>query len=180
MSRLALAHRIVAALALAAPAGMPGQTAASPPGASSACTSAEHRQFDFWIGEWEVRRADGALAGHNTIAPAHGGCVLEERYAGTTGYSGGSLNIYDASRGRWHQSWVDNGGLLLELEGEFRDGRMVLQGETVDSAGRKVAHRITWQPLSGGKVRQLWEQSFDSGTSWTPAFDGIYSRTRRP
>jgi hypothetical protein len=179
MSRLGLAHRIVAALALGAPAGLHGQTSAAPPAVSRACASAEHRHFDFWIGEWEVRRADGTLAGHNTIAATHGGCVLEERYVGAKGYSGGSLNIYDASRRRWHQTWVDNGGLLLELDGEFRHGRMVLRGETVDSAGKKTAQRVSWQPLSGGKVRQLWEQSSDAGASWSTVFDGIYTRTRR-
>ncbi len=165
MSQLSLAPAIIAALVLQGPLG-----------AQAPCVSAEHRQFDFWIGDWDVRRADGAAAGRNTITRAHGGCVLEERYVGVSAYTGGSLNIYDASRRRWHQTWVDNGGLLLELDGEFRDGRMVLQGETIDSTGRKLVQRITWQPVSGGKVRQHWEQSANAGATWTTVFDGIYSR----
>jgi len=27
------------------------------------CTAPPYRQFEFWVGEWEVRRPDGALAG---------------------------------------------------------------------------------------------------------------------
>lgn len=173
LPRLALACAIAAAPALAPP-GLRAQAPAAPP----ACTSAEHRQFDFWIGEWEVRRAAGPVAGHNSITRAHGGCVLEERYVALSGYSGGSLNIYDASRRRWHQTWVDSGGLLLELDGEWRDGRMVLSGETVDSGGRTLVQRITWQPMSGGTVRQHWEQSPDAGATWTTVFDGIYTRRR--
>ena len=145
---------------------------------AAACTAGQHRQFDFWIGVWDVHQAGGKLAGRNTITRAYGGCVIEEHYVGARGYAGGSLNIYDASRDRWHQTWVDNGGLLLELDGAFRDGKMVLDGETVDSAGTVQKQRITWEPLPGGKVRQHWQQSTDGGGSWSTLFDGTYTRRR--
>jgi hypothetical protein len=172
MSRLALARGIVAALTLAAPSAARPQAPTAPP----ACTSAEHRQFDFWIGEWEVRRANGQRAGKNSITREHGGCVLFERYTAVGGYTGSSLNIYDASRRRWHQTWTDNAGLLLELNGEFRDGVMTLRGETLDAQGKTSSERITWTPRPDGTVRQLWEQSSDGGATWTVAFDGIYVR----
>ncbi len=143
---------------------------------SPACASAEHRQFDFWLGEWDVRRADGKLAGRNTISREHGGCVLEERYTAISGYTGSSLNMYDASRKRWHQTWTDNAGLLLELNGEFREGKMVLSGESVDSIGKTREERITWTPRRDGTVQQIWEQSADGGANWVVAFDGIYTR----
>jgi hypothetical protein len=108
----------------------------------------------------------------------YGNCVIREDYKGGPGYTGGSFNIYDASRDRWHQTWVDNGGLLLELDGGFRDGKMVLEGETLDSTGAAQKQRITWEPLQGGKVRQHWQQSTDGGSSWTTLFDGTY--TKRP
>ena len=171
MTRLDIAI-VTAALAATVVPTLPAQTAAP------ACTAAEHRQFDFWIGEWDVHQADGKLAGRNTITRAHGGCVIEERYTGARGYTGASLNIYDVSRDRWHQTWVDNGGLLLQLDGAFRGGTMVLEGETVDSAGAIQKQRITWAPLPGGKVRQHWEQSTDGGASWSSVFDGIYTKRR--
>lgn len=46
------------------------------------------REFDFWIGEWEVRTADGQLAGHNSIRRAERGCVLIEEWTGAGGTSG--------------------------------------------------------------------------------------------
>jgi hypothetical protein len=163
---------IAAALALAAPAAGRAQAPSTPP----ACASAEHRQFDFWAGDWDVRRADGKLAGRNIITREHGGCVLLERYTAAGGYTGSSLNIYDARRKRWHQTWTDNTGQLLELNGEFRDGKMILGGETLDAQGKPTRERITWTPRPDGTVRQLWEQSTDGGATWTVAFDGIYSR----
>jgi hypothetical protein len=141
------------------------------------CTAAEHRQFDFWLGAWEVRTPAGKLAGANTIQSTLGGCVLQERWRGASGHHGTSYNIYDASRRRWHQTWVDDSGLLLELEGAFTDGRMVLVGETVDSTGKPVKQRITWEPMDGGKVRQRWDSSAD-GVEWEVVFEGIYTRVR--
>jgi hypothetical protein len=149
---------------------------AQAPAAQPACSSAEHRQFDFWIGDWEVKRADGKPAGRNVITREHGGCVIHEQYTGVTGYTGASLNMYDPGRKRWHQTWVDNAGLLLELNGEFTNGAMVLRGETLDAQGKATLGRITWTPRADGTVRQVWEQSTDGGATWVVAFDGIYSK----
>lgn len=134
-----------------------------------------HRQFDFWLGEWEVRTADGQLAGVNRIESEYDGYVLHERYATDRGYRGQSLNIYDASRKVWHQSWVDSDGLLLLLEGGIRDGRMVLEGQTVGADGQVTRHRISWTPNADGSIRQLWE-STDAEGEWSTAFDGRYTR----
>src|SRR3970282_1522072 len=41
--------------ALALPAGLPGQEAAAP------CSAPEYRQFDFWLGEWEVTNPSGEI-----------------------------------------------------------------------------------------------------------------------
>lgn len=144
------------------------------------CSSPEHRQFDFWLGEWEVREA-GKIAGSNRIARILGGCALREEWTGASGtnVSGTSLNMYDAARKRWHQTWVDDKGNVLLLEGEWRGGRMVLEGERPVSAGKTSRERISWTPQTGGRVRQLWESSSDSGKTWQVAFDGIYT-PRKP
>jgi hypothetical protein len=136
------------------------------------------RQFDFWLGDWDVRDASGKLVGRNRITRAHGGCALEEQWSGNGGVTGSSLNAYDAERSRWHQTWVDNTGGLLLLEGGLRDGRMVMTGQAAATAGSAPAsQRISWQPLPDGRVRQLWESSAD-GSAWSVVFDGYY--TRRP
>jgi hypothetical protein len=137
-----------------------------------ACTSAEHRQFDFWIGTWSVSEK-GKPAGENRIEAIDKGCVLLESWRGVEGMTGHSLNIYDAKRKVWHQTWADSRGSLLTLEGSFRDGAMVLEGV---HPGTKRRERITWTPLPQGKVRQHWQSSSDGGATWTTAFDGLYSR----
>jgi hypothetical protein len=150
-------------------------TIASSAGAAGACDASEHRQFDFWLGEWNVRTPDGKLAGVNSIKSEYGGCVLHERYSTSRGYSGESLNAYDAGRKVWHQTWVDTDGALLLLEGGLRGSSMVLEGQAVGPKGEITKHRITWTPNADGTVRQHWESS-DSKGAWSTAFDGAYQR----
>ena len=65
------------------------------------CDGPAFRQFDFWLGEWQVHKPDGKLAGSNRITREYGGCVIHEHYSTKLGFSGESLNIYDASRKVW-------------------------------------------------------------------------------
>ncbi len=137
------------------------------------CSAPEHRQFDFWLGDWEVRGPAGKVAGSNTITSAHGGCVVVENWKGNGGVTGSSFNVYDTENKKWRQTWVDSTGGILDLEGTFASGRMVL-ASTIDAKGAQS--RITWERLSDGRVRQLWETSSDGGATWKVAFDGYYSR----
>lgn len=160
-------------------AGVTGPSAgqesnATPP--PRGCTTPEHRQFDFWIGDWDVINPAGKPAGRNRIEPILDGCALRETWTGAGGSSGTSYNAWDRQRKRWHQTWVDDGGLVLRLEGGFADGKMVLGGETLDSAGAAVLNRITWQETGPGAVRQLWEVSSDRGRTWRVVFDGKYRK----
>lgn len=162
---------LVAALA-AAPLVAQSDAAPAPP----PCASPEHRQFDFWLGEWEVT-ANGQVSGHNRITRLYGDCGLREEYTGTRGgYAGSSFNVYDESRGLWHQTWVDNQGLLLLIDGSLEEGRMVLEGDSIDEDGLGQRQRITWTPNPDGTVRQHWEQSGDGGSTWTTVFDGLYRK----
>jgi hypothetical protein len=139
------------------------------------CAGEQYRQFDFWVGSWDVT-ADGQPAGHNEIRKIHGGCALAESWLSARGnFSGSSLNTYDRATDRWHQTWVDTAGTLLELDGGFSGGRMVLSGQRPGPDGTVVKHRIAWTPNEDGTVRQHWQTSVD-GESWTTVFDGLYTR----
>jgi hypothetical protein len=177
MTRVLRLACCLAAVDPAAPSLLAAQEAA-PTVAPKACAAPEHRQFDFWLGEWEVTTPSGAPAGRNRIESILDGCVLRESWTGAKGGSGNSYNAYDRQSGRWHQTWVDNGGLVLRLDGSFADGKMILSGESRDSSGVRVLNRITWQETAPGAVRQLWETSRDGGGTWTVAFDGRYRKRR--
>ena len=165
------------ALILASDGGMPSAVAQTAPPAQ-ACTSSSHREFDFWIGSWTVTQ-QGKLAGTNEIRAIDNGCALLESWSGTGGVTGHSLNVYDATRGVWHQTWVDSSGSLLTLEGQFFEGSMVLEGSALAAKGAAaVRQRITWKALPSGDVRQHWESSADKGRTWKTEFDGLYRRAK--
>jgi hypothetical protein len=151
-------------------------TAMAQPPATPSCVIPEYRQFDFWVGEWDVTiTGTEKQAGTNSIRRILSGCVLHESWASASGFRGESFNIWDASRKVWHQTWVDHQGGLLIVEGGLKDGRMVLEGEQLQPSGKPARQRITYTPNRDGTVRQHWEASGD-GKTWTTVFDGTYTR----
>ena len=143
------------------------------------CESAAYRQFDFWIGEWEVNDARGRRLGTNRIESILGGCVLAESWEGTSGSRGRSLNAYDPGDNKWHQSWFDNEGTILNIAGGIINGEMVMEGERRLADGTRQLERITWTPNADGTIRQLWQSSRDQGMRWTVVFEGVYTRRGR-
>ena len=141
-------------------------TTSAKPKKTSACSSDQHRAFDFWIGEWEVS-ARGKDTSHakSYITKSNSGCSIHERYETTSGYTGNSINFYDAANNKWHQTWVDIQGSPLYLDGNFSKNSMVLSDKT---------NRISWTIDDKNEVNLVWETTKDKGKSWTVIFDGIY------
>lgn len=150
-----------------------GAALAQQPQGPPPCTAPEYRQFDFWLGDWNVESpANPGRVSRNRITRTNGGCTLLEQYTTPSGYEGSSLNFYDASRKLWHQTWIDNQGGALYIEGGLQGTSMVLSS----TGDAQNVQRITWTPLEDGRVRQLWESTTDAGKTWTTVFDGYYSR----
>ena len=161
---------IVIVLSAPVRAQTPGATPTPVP-----CTAPEYRQFDFWLGDWNVQDTAGNPAGTNRITSIQGGCVLFENWNGAKNGTGNSFNMYDASDKKWRQTWVDNQGGRLDLSGGLREGKMVLEGEAPSQRDptRRVRHQISWEKKAGN-VRQLWQASRDDGKTWAVLFDGLY------
>jgi hypothetical protein len=137
----------------------------------------EYRQLDFWIGEWDVE-VKGQQAGTSSIQVILGKCVILENWAGAKGMNGKSFNIYNAAKGKWQQTWVDDTGGVLEFTGEYKEGAMRFLAEVPRKDGRKTLNRMTFSPLAEGRVRQLIEASKDDGKTWQVSFDGTYVRKK--
>jgi hypothetical protein len=135
----------------------------------------EYRQFDFWVGDWDVS-AGGQIAGENSIQRVVEGCILLENWTSVAGGSGKSINYYDPGKRKWIQIWVDSGGGLVEAEGELEDGSMDFRGKHTYRDGRVEQYRMKFTPLEDGKVRQFIEQSRDGGETWYVWFDGTYTK----
>ena len=136
----------------------------------------EFRQFDFWIGEWLPKNAQGVTVGTSSIQLILSSCIIFENWE-TPVSAGKSFNLYDVRDGKWHQTWVDNRGLMTHYVGGLVDGKMVLDSESTQN-GQKTIARMTFSKLPNGDVRQHGENSTDDGKTWTTSFDFIYVRKK--
>jgi hypothetical protein len=150
----------VATVAGAAPAG--------------ACDTEAYREFDFWLGRWEVHLEDGRKAGRNRITRTGDGCLIEEHWIGVNGGEGRSMNFHDPSSGRWRQVWV-SGDSLIDIAGGLEAGEMILEGDIrYRASGEVLPFRGRWRVLEDGRVRQFFEEL--RGDTWEPWFEGFYSK----
>ena len=135
------------------------------------------RAFDFWIGDWVVHGPAGDLSGSNMIERSQRGCVLIENWTSVSGGTGMSINYLDKASGEWVQVWNAEGGSQIHIRGGMTNEGMRLVGtlHTV-ATGTTVPFRGLWTPLADGRVRQFFEQSTDGGDTWTPWFEGFYTR----
>lgn len=147
------------------------------PAMSPSCAAPQYRQFDFWLGEWELIGADGKKSAEDKVVQILGGCALQENGGSPESGQRMSVSAYDPATKHWHQTLIDDGGAVLRLEGEFLDGKMVLVGQrpSQKEKGVTLTHRITWTPLPDHRIRKSWEYSSNGGRSWRPVFDGTYS-----
>ena len=136
----------------------------------------EFRQFDFWVGEWDAKNAQGIVVGSSSIQLILNQCVIFENW-NTPVSSGKSFSNFNANDGKWYQTWVTDKGGLTHYVGEFKDGKMFLVSENTVS-GKKTLNRMTFSKLPNGDVRQYGDSSTDDGKTWTPTFDFIYMRKK--
>src|SRR5437868_4042146 len=88
----------------------------------------ETKQFSFWVGEWTC---EGVMAGppetktkgSNKIAMDMGGHVVHEHFT-MPGLNGESWSVYMPGPKKWRQTWVDDSGSYIALEGGWADGKM--------------------------------------------------------
>ncbi|WP_223787493.1 hypothetical protein [Marinicella meishanensis] len=144
-----------------------------------------YRQFDFWLGQWEVYGnldKSGPLYGHNAITLSEQGCLIMEHWQGASGSSGTSMNYYDGIQGQWVQRWVSS-GVVIDYAGGMvaaEGGRQAMQlvGKIHYASTQQQPQlrdfRGTWTPLDGGVVQQFFEESIDGGATWYPWFNGYY------
>jgi hypothetical protein len=168
---------------MATSASASAQTAAPAAPPPPACTGPEHRQFDFWVGYWDVYpTGKPALVAHSLIEKLYAGCAIRENWMPLSGTGGGSLNNYVADDKRWHQTWVDSSNSRAEFAGGLNNGKMVLLGywKGFNGPGQDGLVRMTYTANPDGSVRQFGEASTDHGLTWQPNFDFTYRKSSSP
>ena len=150
----------------------------SPP---NPCAAKEQKQFDFWVGEWNLtwpgQKAGEMDHGTNSIKRILDGCVVEESFSGqVTHLRGISVSTFDLNAGKWKQTWVDNEGGYLDFVGELKDGQLILQREASSKGGAKTLQRMVWKNITANELDWSWEASSDGGKTWQVQWPIHYKR----
>lgn len=137
----------------------------------------QNREFDFWIGEWNVT-SSGIPVGHSVVQIASGGCMILENWTASDGSNGKSMNYIDPATGKWEQTWSGSGGNVTKFVNGIYDGKQMLFEHTSIVNGVKQTGRFHFYDLGNDRVRQMDELSADDGKTWTTLYDFIYTRVK--
>lgn len=155
-------------------------------GQTPCTTNPIYRQFDFWIGEWDVYAKGDKKAGESKIDLILDSCIILENWTSTNPgkgliYAGKSFNTYNSASSQWQQTWVDNAGGTTEfLEGHYENKKMIFLTKPFQLTKDTVAiRRLTFYDLDSNKVRQQGEISKDKGLTWVTEYDLEYRRKKR-
>lgn len=151
----------------------------------------EARQFDFWLGTWDVNLRivldDGTWPDSSVRASANvysvlGGKGVLELWDSEP-IVGFSLRWFDPESGRWIL-WLDWPGRDRSgssgLEGSFRHGRgEFFSRRPTEDGGERLA-RYTFSDITADSLR--WDDAYstDGGKSWSPAWIMEFTRSGPP
>ena len=139
----------------------------------------KQREFDFWIGEWDVfQNGTTQLVGHSIVQKISGECALLENWTASRGGNGKSINYVDGQTNTWEQDWIGSmGGPQRYLNGVYKDSAMRFTYESV-SNGQQVTGNFIFFNMGPDKVRQFQDASTDGGKTFTVSYDFIYIRRK--
>ena len=147
----------------------------------------ESRQFDFWVGEWDVNlrvRQDDASWKDSRQAVARIYSVLEGKAVlelwDEDRIKGFSLRYYDTGRKEW-VLWLNwpgaNRSGSSSLAGEFRHGRGDFFSTFTTQEGKEGISRYSFNDITPTSLR--WDDAFstDGGKTWSHNWIMEFSRT---
>lgn len=143
------------------------------------CLSPESRQFDFWIGEWDVSptKAKGAAQiAESSITLHDQGCTIIEYWRPFAGAHGHSINAWDSTDRKWHQTWVEADGTHTEYRGEMKDGVLTFDNLSAAQTTPPSSHRMNFKRIDADTVHQWGEKLDPAKGEWVIEWDFTYSR----
>lgn len=143
---------------------------------------AQTREFDFWVGEWDVfATGTNFTVGRSSIQKASGDCMILENWTaiGPMPHNGKSMNYVNPETGKWEQLWIGSNGrgnhVSRFYNGEYKDSVMRFESETKTPQGKQTG-RFSFFNQGPDQVRQLFETSADGGKTWKTNYDFTYKR----
>ena len=134
------------------------------------------KQFDFWLGEWDVNWGEGQH-GVNRIQRVLKGQVIQEDFDGRPAmdFRGHSVSVYSPQYRQWQQTWVDTQGNYWHLRGGWQLDRFILVADDM-LQDRAVKYRMVFYNIALDTLDWNWELSEDGGQTWNLRWKIHYRR----
>lgn len=151
------------------------------PAPVAACSDAEYRQLDFWVGEWDLEWDVGdGTTGHGTniiTNSPYGDCVITENFDGgpSQNYKGMSVSTYHKPMGMWRQTWVDDQGGYFALSGGPND-EGVFQLDMTRLKEEAPYRRMVWKDVKPDSLIWHWQGHGTDETEWKDLWVIRYTR----
>ena len=158
------------------------------------CDSAKFQEFDFWLGDWDIKQrilsAEGdwlELPARTHVVKSADGCTITENWSGDVEFFwdgmtapepmwGYSVRRYDPVSSRWAIYWMDERkpDFGAPMVGGFTD----MRGEFFRNDGDDKRARIVFERGGGNEV--FWELavSSDAGATFAPIWTMEMRRKR--
>jgi hypothetical protein len=154
---------------------------------NSKCNAPAGRDFDFWIGTWDLRvrqrigiegdeYRDGRAV--SIVRPILDGCVLLEEFDGDQlprPVVGISVSTFNSRTGRWQQTWVDNSANNMVFQGGYAGDHMEMIHKA-EEGGDPVLWRITFYNVHDDEFDWAYDRSTDGGKTWLNFMEIHYTR----
>ncbi|MDX5419581.1 MAG: hypothetical protein LPK09_10225 [Hymenobacteraceae bacterium] len=150
------------------------------------CDEPAHHQFDFWLGEWNIKQKilmqDGSwfeAKAQTEVKQVLGGCALLENWSGEVLFfwegmqkpeelRGLSVRAYNPKSKKWSINWMDNRNLQFgEHTGEFANGKGEFYRTITSPEGKEITTRITFSDMKEASVHWDLAVTSDAGKTWT-------------
>jgi hypothetical protein len=140
----------------------------------------DDHDLDFWLGKWiGTGKSYGPsnqvseTTCENSITRDFDGHVIHEHFKGG-GLTGESWSVWVPGRNKWCQTWVDNQGGYIPLNGEKIGDTVVLT--TIHLPEAKSYNRMVFKNIQKTHFDWDWESTSDGGKTWQPKWQIHYSR----
>lgn len=137
---------------------------------------APERRFDFYVGEWEMRR-DETVESLVSVVSAFGGRGLRVSIQDPADgrETANALYVYDSGRGQWKQTWMSADGQTITMVGGLEGGAMALRVES-DSKGDALNGRSVFRAIEKDSFTYAWETTEDNGKTWSTVAERSFTR----
>ncbi len=174
--------KFAASLIISLAGAVSTQAGAQTPPAQAPCSGPEHRQLDFWVGEWIATwtKPDGSEGrGRNRVTrDEYGSCVIIERFSADDGsLKGVSISTYFTPAREWRQTWMDDRGGYFDLAGgPVQDQPHSFMLETHRRTASAPFQRMIWEEVTPDGFTWRWQGKPSADAQWRDSWVIRYRR----